>query len=192
MAVALATPLVKTIRTPTLLASKQGCLHSHDTTARAGTGIASKLAVGVVAQTQVVLAGMHHQAPAQDRPLAVERNDAVGNVDDGRAVRVGLDVAQVANVPVVLGLGGRTVAGVVRVEVAASGKAARARDVAVRVDVEAVQRRGREAVDLRVGVSDVCFRAVPHSSHAAVQACFGTHVLVAYTSRQRRHTQDRR
>src|SRR5262245_38457076 len=131
--------VLRTLPAPTsLLLRRRGVPDGDHTAADAAARVAGGLGLLVVGL------GVHDQPAAEDRVLAVQRNQLVGEVEDRRAARIGLDVAQVADVPLVsLTPAVRLVLGV---EVAAGGQAVLARQVAELVDVEAVQS-GRQAGD---------------------------------------------
>eukprot|EP00411_Alexandrium_monilatum_P021526 CAMPEP_0175218154 /NCGR_PEP_ID=MMETSP0093-20121207/18614_1 /TAXON_ID=311494 /ORGANISM="Alexandrium monilatum, Strain CCMP3105" /LENGTH=345 /DNA_ID=CAMNT_0016511605 /DNA_START=42 /DNA_END=1077 /DNA_ORIENTATION=- len=100
--------------------------------------------LGVVAPAQVVLIGMDHEAPAHDAVLALQPDELVHDGALGDAALPGLDVAEIAHVPLLVGRSPvRLLEGVV---VRASAVAAVA-EVGLLVDVEAVLARS-EAADL--------------------------------------------
>ena len=89
----------------------------------------------MAALAEVVHAGVHHERAAYNGMRAVQRDLVVHNVDDGDAVSVGGNVAQVAGVALLVR--GRAVVLAPWVKVPAARRAA-VGSVAELVDVEAV------------------------------------------------------
>src|SRR5207237_5461456 len=115
-----------------------------DPAGQAVAGVAGRL------RRQIVRIGVHDQAPADDRMLAVQANDAIVHVDGGDAVRAGNDIAEIADVP--LGVPRPPVFLAGRIEMAA--RALRIGAVAELMDVEAVLA-GLEAAHLAGDVHHV-------------------------------------
>ena len=60
---------------------------------------------------------MSHHGTSDDAVVALEGDESVGDVDGGRSVLAGLNVAEVARVAAALGVGGGSVLAAVDVEV---------------------------------------------------------------------------
>lgn len=115
-----------------------------DAASQSGTGVTSfGAAVVVFESAEIVFCGVNDKSPSDDRLRSAERDDSIDHVDDGNAVAVGHDVAQIAGVTLVCSVFGSAVKGLARIEMRSGRVAAVGEHVAVLMDVETVVARSQ-------------------------------------------------